>query len=534
MQPNPLYSGVSAWVMCLMLLLLLHRPAQAEYAVDSLRLFDSHELAYHSPMEAAAFACVASEQECDMMMLAMATDPVMRYDVYEMHRTGFYQFLDSLKSERNFRRGPRRQVPFIFEAIHAKYFREYQANPLFSHIFGNGDYNCITASVLFALAFDHFDIPYRIIMIPDHVYLLAYPEGEGIIVETTNPLRGAHLAIGSRERAHAVRQLVDMKLVTQQEVDQKGADQVFSQVYLSRETPTLLQLIGALYHNQALGAAGMRRYVLSYELFKKSSFLYPRLSTTGSMMTYAWTVVTQGQYHQRETCRVLAEMEKFMVFELPAQVLIDQSLAFLNTALRAGHFQVMDSVYTWLHDGFSNNLIKDELKFGYHFNRAVILGRKQQPDAALEYLTTALELKPYDHNANRRLNELLFSMLYANHPAEEMYVLVKELAERFEHLAGNKSFRVVQQLVLLEMMNRHYVMHYFDQAEHYRKTFEQAFGPGSIEADETLQYLEKVYSRASLHYYRENQVRGARAVLTSGLQYIPGSFELQSKLDALP
>ena len=527
------YGGMLAGVSFLLLLALGHK-AQASYANDSLRLFHSHELIYHSSMEAAVFDCLAAGRECDLMMLAMATDPVMTNEAFEMHRAGFFQFLDSLKSDRNFRRSPRRQVPFIFQSIHDKYFREYQVNPLFSHIFGNGDYNCITASVLYGLAFEHFNIPYRIIMIPDHVFLLAYPEGEGIIVETTNPLRGAHLAIGSRERAYAVRQLVEMKLVTQEEVNQKGADQVFSQVYLSRETPSLLELIGALYHNQALGAAELRRYLDSYELFKKSSFLYPRLSTTGSMMTHAWAVVTQGQFHQPETSRVLTEMEKFMVFELPAQVLIDQGLAFMDAAMRIGHFPMMDSVYAWLYKGFSHHHIKNELKFGYHYNKSVILDRQQYPDVALEYLSTALELKPYDHKANIRLTELLFSMLYARHPAEEMYVILTTLAARFGHITEDENFRIIQQLVLLELMNRHYTLLFFEEAEHYRHTFEQAFSPGSIETAETLQYLEEVYSRASLHYYRQRQFSGARAVLSSGLQYLPGSFELQSKMDALP
>jgi hypothetical protein len=500
---------------------------------DTLNVFRFEELRFDSSLEKEAFQCFYSGQKCDPFHLALATDPNISLPDYEGFKKDFYGYLDELKQNKRFTRKPRVQIAFIFKAIHGKYLRLYKETPLFSQIFITNDFNCLTATVLYALAFDYLDIPYQNILLTDHVYLIAYPGELSIIVETTNPLRGTRTAIGIREKARAVQSLLNMKLITEQDIQQKGVEQVFNEFYLAEDTPELIQLIGSLYYNYAMVEADRLRYMQAYELLKKSSFLYPRRNTTSFLMIFAATILTGADIKHKETYRVFSDLEKFMAFGISRQAIIDQSHSYLDMAKKSGQHQLIDSAYLWMYQDFNDSIIKDELKFTYHFNKTLRLLSNYWDNEALEYLEITYRMRPFDDNVNTLMMQFLSKKLQSGWSIESNYHSVKEFAERFESLPENQNFLMLYQITLLETIDHHFLSRNFDSAEKFRKEFEQKFSPESIASSEILGYFEQVYSRASLLYYHEKRISRAREVLTSGLKYAPNSYELNSKLNQL-
>ncbi|MFO7656376.1 MAG: hypothetical protein R6W78_04860 [Bacteroidales bacterium] len=500
---------------------------------DTLNLFGFQELVFHSDFERASLNCYNSGGNCDYFFIAMATDPNITKAEAEKHKAGFFHFLDGLKADRRFSRNQKTQVKHIFNSIHDQYFKLYHENPLFSEIFTNGNFNCLTASALFAMAFDHYGIPYEIILLPEHVYLLAYPSESSIVVETTNPLRGARFTIDSREKAKAVQSLLDLKIVSQEEVNQKGVDRVFNETYLSKETPDLKRMMGALYYNLAALETEKLRFKLGYELYKKSSVIFSRRVTTALLINHSTLFVAQNDFENPETYRVLAEMEKFINYGIPRNALVEQSIIFINSLQNAGKLNLADSAFVWLMNGFTDEEIKNELNFANHYNKALIFLKSYRYDDALSSIETAYLLKPEDIDTSFMLMELIMQKIRSTRTVAEGYEIMKSMSDRIEPLNQNKQFMGFFQFVYLELVN-HYVMNRsFDLAEEFRAEFEERFQPGSIESAETIQYLEQVYSRASIIYYRERRRTLARNLLNSGLEYVPDSFELQSKLNAL-
>jgi hypothetical protein len=501
---------------------------------DTINLYRVDELVWHSELESRAFECLKTDDSsCNRMMMALATDASITFDKMQEYQKEFYIFLEEIKTDKKFAAKPKAQVKFIFKSIHKKYFELYQANPLFSEIFTTGSFNCVSASVLFALAFDYYQIPYQIILLPNHVYLLAYPGSASVVVETTNPMKGAHISISMKEMAESVNELINMKLVTDAEVKSKGVEKVFTEVFLARETPDLTELIGALYFNLGHDAAQKMNFLDAYELFKKSSVLHPRLLTTALILDYAAVVITRPRFDKPDTYRVLGEMEKFISYNFPSQFLIDQANNFIQEAKRFGQNPLMDSAYVWLQKSFTNSYIRDEITYVYHYNKALDLYRDLRRADALKNLEIAYNIKPHDSDINLLLVDVLWSNLVVNQSIDESYRLIQSFSERFETLNQSNRFRIIHQMVLLHMMNHNIVQLNYTQAEKFRKEFEQKFAPENVDAVETLILLEEFYSRASLYYFRANRNSNARAVLTSGLKYIPESYELQSKMRAL-
>ncbi len=499
---------------------------------DTLKLFGIKNLVFHSELEKSAFECFKDGGECYLMKLALATDKTVDTKNADEYITQFYLFLDALKDDRRFAKNPSRQIKYIFNAIHDKYFVLYRDNPVFSDIFTDGFFNCITASVLYGLAFDYFSIPFEIYLTPTHVYLMAYPGTENLIVETTNPLKGTQLIISSRDKSKAVQELVDMKLVSKDDVNQKGIEQVFNDHYLAQEKPDLMQLIGSLYYNRALADGLNFDLNDSYELFKKSLFLHPRLVTLAIIMSYADMIISKREYENPDVYRVLTEMEKFLGFNYPRQLLIDNCIAYMNEAMHINKYSMIDSAYVWLYNGFTDEYIRDELKFAYHYNKSLDLFVDLKRDDAFRYLEVAHSVKPNDSSVNSLLIDFLWAKLPTLSSDLEAYEFITSVAKNYGSVGDNKRFQIVHQIALLNMMNWHYSHSRYDEAEDYRAEFEELFPPEKI-VPENLRFVEQLYATASLFYFRQNKISKSREVLLSGLKYVPDSYDLKIKLRAL-
>ncbi|MFW5707129.1 MAG: hypothetical protein ACOC12_04345 [Bacteroidota bacterium] len=511
--------------------LLFFFPVSAQK--DSLSLYSSQELMFHSAFEEDAFQCLAGGVSCHYMKNALATDSDITTQDYQQYKTRFYGFLDKLKENRRFRRKPEKQISFIFSEIHDEYFQLYTKAPLFSKIFTHGEFNCVTASALFAMAFDYYSIPYDIILLTDHVYLLAYPQQESIVVETTNPLRGAMQSYNQREKLTAVQSLVEMKVVTQEDVNRKGIDRVFSEVYLSEDNPSLHQLIGTMYYNEALQRSDEMLYEDAYELYKKASFMYPNRITTGLLLMTATETLDRADHKAPYTYRILGDLEKFIPFGIPPDAITRQGVSFLSKAVNEGNEPLMDSIYNWINLNITREEILEEVKFTYYYNKSLKRINEVRYDEALDILEIAYSIKPYDPHINLMFLDILTWKVTTESGREESYQLIKSIANKYPGLAHSKRFQMLYQGAMLSLINHCYVLEKFDLAENYRSEFELKFAPEDVDSRDIIRYLEEVYSRAALYYFRYNRISKAKEVVLSGLEYAPESAELKSKLMAL-
>ncbi|MFN2395811.1 MAG: hypothetical protein ABR597_09005 [Bacteroidales bacterium] len=500
---------------------------------DTLSHYSIDELVFHSPLEKDAFDCLLEEQSCHYMKNALATDETVTHVEYQQYKKHFYEFLDEVKEHRRFQRKPERQIRYIFNAIHDEYFRLYQETPHFSDIFTHGVFNCATASVLYALAFEYYSIPYDIILIPEHVYLLAYPQQHSILVETTNPLQSGFRAINQREKARAVQSLVDRKLLLQEEVNRKGIDRIFNEMFHSEDIVNLHELIGILYLNKASVKSDMVWNTETYEFLKKSSVFYPDQMTTVRLLLNASIILDQSNYKDSNTYRTLADLEKFTSFGITHNDIIQQGVFYINRALSDNNEAVLDSIHQWFNRYHSVDEIISELNFVFYYNKSLKLINEYRVDEALPLLEAAYMINPDDHNLNILFIDVLTMKLKSGDSKDYDYEWLSSMANRIPELMDNKRFQTLYQGTLLDLVNHHYVRKNFEMAEKFRSDFERIFAPEDLASPNIIRYLEEVYSRASLLYFRKNFISRAKAVLVSGLEYAPYSMELKDKLDYL-
>ena len=149
------------------------------------------------------------------------------------------------------RLAPKSRVKKVFSDIKKKHLYSYRLDTFFPDLFGRKTYNCVTGTALIAIIFDELSIPYSIVKVPNHVYLVAYPKTLKIGVESTNRKYGIYQWNDYSKRL-AVNYLLTIEKVTEEDIRQNGVDLIIERYFYVESDLTFKNLIGIHFFNRAL------------------------------------------------------------------------------------------------------------------------------------------------------------------------------------------------------------------------------------------------------------------------------------------
>lgn len=167
---------------------------------------------------------------------------------------------------------PKKRVKKIFETTKKRYLRNYALYSFFPDFASNGTYNCVTGSALFAIIFDELNIPYDVVEVPRHVYLVAYPDDLQIGVESTN-INGIYYWT-EYSKLHAVSYLVTIGKVTNEEIKVKGVDATIEEFFYAYNELNFEDLAGLQFFNKALYYNDVKENKKALEFAQKAQAVY--------------------------------------------------------------------------------------------------------------------------------------------------------------------------------------------------------------------------------------------------------------------
>lgn len=168
-----------------------------------------------------------------------------------------------------------KQIKLIYKTVHADLLKKYQENVIFNKILSNGEYNCVTATALYALMLDKFNIPYAIRKKPNHVYLIVSPGDQNILMESTNPKKGV-LVYDDKAKKDYVKYLYNNKLISKEEFNYNSSNDLFNKYYNTDDTINIYQLAGIHYYNHGLKLYTEDKFEYSMDEFEKANNLSPK------------------------------------------------------------------------------------------------------------------------------------------------------------------------------------------------------------------------------------------------------------------
>lgn len=165
----------------------------------------------------------------------------------------------------------------IFAAIHDEFLVKYDIQAQFYDLFRTGTYNCVTSTALYSFILQRMDVVCRIKELPTHVYLTVEADGKVMDVETTMPQN--LVPISYKQKEAYITELLNAKIITQAELNEKGWDQLFDEYYYKNNTISILQLSGLSYMNYAVLETQKLDLMKSLDILRISRNLYPRNAT---------------------------------------------------------------------------------------------------------------------------------------------------------------------------------------------------------------------------------------------------------------
>ena len=447
--------------------------------------------------------------------------------VKDNRRNFFYQVgeLGSKKREKN----NQKYIKRIYNELHSRLLRKYEELVTFDRIFDDGWYNCVTACAIYGLAFEQLEIPYVIKETPTHVYILVYPKGEEIIIETTDPV-GGFRNINESFKANFVALLQQQKVIDNNEL-RKGVDEVFNEFYYSASEIDLPELVGIQYYNSGIEKFRDKAYYEAFENFKKAYLLYDKSDQIREMLFASIsTIISMSVYDNLEEFELLGQISRYESYDISNdQIISEFGRATQNILISRNDVELYDSAYYLLDSFFSkeDSLLKNEISYVYNYERARVLFNRAYYEEALEFSKKAYEIKPESIDSETLLMAC-FSNAFKNSKNDIALDEMNSMIKRYPLLLENIRFGSLWQNLNLAAMFEYFIDKKYSQGFEMKRKFEAiVLKYPEFEYDKNL--AGSSYAQVVAYYFRKGQITNARKALNQGFTYAPNHSELKAR-----
>ena len=131
-----------------------------------------NELTFSDHFEQSSFKDFLKNNNKDYLRLFLTNSPSSESDL-KLFEAKIDQTILEINSSGALKKKNDKKVKYIYQTVHEKFLSKYEAENRFYEIIKTGNYNCVTATALYALFFEKLSIPYTIKEEPTHVYLVA-------------------------------------------------------------------------------------------------------------------------------------------------------------------------------------------------------------------------------------------------------------------------------------------------------------------------------------------------------------------------
>jgi hypothetical protein len=207
-----------------------------------------NRLKYSSQFEETQFKQLNNTGKFDALNFLFCLDSTVTVEKAEKMRDKLNTFYDKKLAAVAANKNADKALKGVFKEIHENLLTKYVKDARFEKLLDNGEYNCVTASALYALTFEHLHIPYQLRSTIEHVYVIVNPGPDQTIIETTDPVNGV-VQFDAQFKKQFVAYMVKEKLIGMSEVAGDNIDELFQKYYFKADTINLLQLIGFHYYN---------------------------------------------------------------------------------------------------------------------------------------------------------------------------------------------------------------------------------------------------------------------------------------------
>ncbi|MCC3158989.1 hypothetical protein LJ737_17230 [Hymenobacter sp. 15J16-1T3B] len=483
------------------------------------------KLTYASPFEQAALAPETPRTEREYLAQLLVVNPgSTEADLQQAERrlADFYAQLDAA----NLAAKPlAKQVRSIFDLAHQRFLTKYEDAATFDRTVQGGVYNCVSASALYALIFEHYHLPYAIRQKPTHVYLVADPQASNITVETTAPTFGYFLPDAKFKKAY-VEYLVEGKLVSQSEVQQRGVEEIFKQKFHADKTISLPQLISLQYYNLGVLSLQADEDEKAYHALQKAEKLYPATETK-YLLTQSLAARLEGNsYNKLEDVQLLTEFYA----RQPATKYRDECVNNFKVMtqkflLERGDTATYRGVYGTFMSSVADSATRNSLSYVYYMQRGRMLALQQHNQDAFPLLLQAYRYNQVSPELQGLISAVVQDEINVHRNSVGLLQRLDKYNVDYPFLRNTPPMRQAYLYSYGRAAYDAFVSNKRTEGKKYLSAFEQAYA--RKDATIETQLVATIYLAASIAAGKANDKAGAKAYAHKGLTYEPTNPDLK-------
>jgi len=493
---------------------------------DSLVSFSG--IKFHSEFEQQALKSYIQNKK-DTFNLFLAIDENMTTEIASGYRFIFNKVIAELFKQKIETKNPERKIRMLYSTLHNKFLKKYNENEYFPFIFKEGTYNCVSASLLFSLVFDQLKIPYKVMASKSHIYLIANPGNNSIVIETTNPAFENSIFNGDFKEQY-VTNLRKSKLISEDDFKSKSIEEIFATRFNELTEVKVSNLPGFQYYNMALTKAVDQDIDKAYDLAQKAYYFYPDQQVKTLFYSALAYKLNKCEFNKMEDVDLLTQYAKLdpsntnqitRIFD----VMLAKNLQYTDRSKN------IESYYQRLKSQISNQSILEEIGFNYYMTRAY--SKKYDLSGSAYFARQALKFKPNHKDAISLFEACLQNDLQGT----DISVSYLDSLNSYDKELNNEDLSSIisehKNLLYLKIAKRAFSNKNIVEGEKYLSLFENNFKLPFKKPD--MKYtLENAYYEYAAYYAHKKNKAMVEKIISRGLKLVPNSNMIQSARDNYP
>jgi tetratricopeptide (TPR) repeat protein len=512
------------------LLIALAIAAFCGAAQDSLVTFK--EINFNSGYEKNAFKEYFENKNFQPLSLFLAANPAMNDDKAKAISNQINGIVGTIQSAGMEKKKPDKKIKMVYEKVHNPLLKKYELENRFHEIFASGNYNCVTATALYAIVFEDLKIPYEIKEEPTHVYLLGYPNKENILVETTTPLFG-YINFNPDFKAQYVSNLKKQKIIGSEEADSKTSDELFNKYYFKNEKISLKELVGIHYMNDALFLKDHAKWKEGFNQLEKAYLFYPSQRCRYLLMVFGSEIVSKEKLPPKEKSLFVGMLSRFNNEGITPEMIkgeftnLTQELLFRdnNKVLYQECYQIIISKIT-------DKELKNDITYIYNFENGRAYYNLGNYQKAKPFFEQALTLQPNNLDLGGIFIGVIAQSLRTMENEKGLLDSLNRYKQKYPSLTQFNNFN--------SLLVNATIMQYGDA---YEKGRLEVAAKCKLSIDVLIKenpnlninygIVGNAYSSACSYYFKKGQKARAREVLMDGLKLSPDNYQLRTRLQMI-
>lgn len=519
----------------LLLLTLLAVPvisfSQLKYG-SSEKLIGLKDLNFQSKEERVLFDTIVENNDIYCFKLALQAKFTSLNDSVSKYLATYNDFISELDNAEFSKLKEEKKIKLIYKKVHARFFKKYELKAEFEDIFTTGNYNCVTATLLYSIIFKRFNVPHQIKETSEHVFVVAYPQSKSISVESTDPFKG-YMVYDKEYKQKFVEYLKNQKMVTNVEVLSYGIDSVFNKFYFSEKNINAVQLIGLQYYNNGAYIMEDDKNKEALGQFMKSYYLYPSEKTKFLIYNNLLNLLVKTDYFNQADWYYFTLLPRFAGSIFTIDNYRDEYSRILNKLLvERSDLERTTKSYNYIIANLNDTALQRQISYVYNFE----LGRYHLAKDDYKNAYPCFERAYICQPNNYVVQNLFFETFMTYTTKSNVYKSENEFIDTLDHIYSKyenfhslNKFMQIYLWVHLYKASDCYDLQNFKEGDRYLSKFETLKQENpDVEMDAHL--MIDVYIKPAAYYFKQNNKVKAREYINRGLKIMPDNVRLKNSL----